>query len=58
MMFEGYYPDRVPHNSQKGINWVKTAAKNGNIDAIEFKTYHDIRFDKNPNLKKIMKGLE
>ena len=57
-MVEGNYPERVPHISEKGYNWVKTAAANGNIDAVEFKTYYDIRFSQNPNLKKILKGLE
>ena len=58
LMVEGNYPERVPHISEKGYNWVKTAAANGNIDAVEFKTYYDIRFSQNPNLKKILKGLE
>ena len=54
LMTEGNYPEKVSHNSKKGMNWVKTAATNGNIDALEYKTYYDIRFDKNPNLKKIL----
>ena len=45
LMVEGSYPERVAQNSGKGINWVKAAAQNGNIDALEYKTYHDIRFD-------------
>ena len=57
-MVDGNYPERVAQNSGKGINWVKAAAQNGNIDALEYKTYYDIRFDKNPNLKKILAGLE
>ena len=51
-------PDRVPVNETKGINWIKTAAKNGHIPSVEYKTYYDIRFDRQPNLKKIMQGLE
>lgn len=37
---------------------MKTAAKNGHLQALEYKTYWDIRFDKQPNLEKITKALE
>ena len=42
----------------KGKNWIKTSAKNGHLPSIEYQTYYDIRFAQQPNLKKIMKGLE
>ena len=51
-------PDRVPPNETKGMNWIKTAAKNGHVASIEYQTYYNIRFDRHPNLKKIMQGLE
>ena len=37
---------------------MKTAAKNGHMAALEYKTYWAIRFDKSPNLKKIEGALE
>ena len=37
---------------------MKTAANNGHSLALEHKTYYDIRFDKQPNLKKIQTALE
>ena len=40
------------------MNWIKTASQAGHIDALEYKTYYDIRFDQNPNLKKILQNLE
>lgn len=51
-------PEKVPVNDTKGINWIKTAAKNGHVASIEYQTYYSIRFDRHPNLKKIMQGLE
>ena len=58
LLIEGISPEKVPKNETKGINWIKTAAKNGHIPSVEYKTYYDIRFDRQPNLKKIMQGLE
>lgn len=58
LLIEGSVPDRVSPNETKGINWIKTAAKNGHLPSLEYKTYYDIRFDRHPNLKKIMTGLE
>ena len=58
LLIEGANPDKVPVNDTKGINWIKTAAKNGHISSIEYKTYYDIRFASHPNLNKIMEGLE
>ena len=46
LLIEGTFPETVPRNEQKGINWLKTAAKNGHMDALEHKTYWAIRFDK------------
>ena len=50
--------DKVKRNDKKGTNWIKEAIKNGHMEALEFKTYYDIRFDKQPNMKKILKNLE
>jgi len=57
-MIEATNPAKVIPNDAKGANWIKTAAKNGHLPSIEYLTYYDIRFAKQPNLKKIMKGLE
>lgn len=45
--------DKIKKNEKKGINWIKEAIKNGHMLALEFKAYYDIRFDKQPKLKKI-----
>ena len=37
---------------------MKEAAKNGHLGAMEYKIYHDIRYDKQPNMKKLFKNLE
>lgn len=57
-MIEGTSPTKVPVNDAMGANYIKTAAKNDHLHSIEYKTYYDIRFDRAPNLKKIMEGLE
>jgi TPR repeat protein len=49
--------DKVPHNENKGLNWLKEAAKKGSQEAAEYKTYWDIRFDRAPNLQKITANL-
>jgi hypothetical protein len=49
---------KIKKNEKKGINWVKEAAKNCHLGAMEYKIYHDIRFDKQPNMKKLFKNLE
>ena len=53
LLIEGSNPE-IAKNDTKGINWVKTAAKNGHIISLEYKTYHDIRFARHPNVDKIM----
>lgn len=58
LLIEGTNPSKVTVNDTKGINWIKTSAKNGHVPSIEYKTYYDIRFARHPNLKKIMEGLE
>ena len=58
MQIEGTFPERVPLNEKKGVSWVKTAAKNGNLLALEYQSYWQIRFDKQPNVKKIQTNLE
>ena len=50
--------DKVKKNEKKGVNWIKEATKNGHLGAIEYKTYFDIRYDKQPNMKKLFKNLE
>ena len=50
--------DKIKKNQKKGANWIKEAITNKNLDALEFKTYYDIRFDKQPNMKKIIENLE
>lgn len=57
LMIEGS-SDKVPKNENKGLNWLKDAIKMGNIDALEYKTYWDIRFDRTPKLDKIVENLE
>ena len=58
LLIEGTNPDKVGMNDTKGINWIKTAAKNGHVPSLEYKTYYDIRFARHPNVTKIMQGLE
>jgi TPR repeat protein len=50
--------EKIARNVTKGVNWLKEAVKNGNIDAIEYKVYFDIRFDKQPRIQKILAHLE
>jgi TPR repeat protein len=57
LMVEGSSP-KVPLQETKGVNWIREAAKRGSIDALEYKTYWEIRFDKAPNLNTITKALE
>lgn len=57
-MIEGNFPDRVPRNEKKGLNWIKEAEKQGHLPALEYKTYYDIRFEKHPSVDKIIAGLE
>jgi len=45
--------DKIPKNIKKGQNWLKEAVKNDHLGAIEYQTYYDIRFNKQPNVKKI-----
>ena len=58
LLIEGTNAPKVAVNDTKGINWIKTAAKNGHVLSTEYKTYYDIRFDRHPNLKKIWQGLD
>ena len=57
MMIEGT-SDKIPKNENKGLNWLKESVKQGHIDALEYKTYWDIRFDRTPKLDKIIDSLE
>ena len=58
LQIEGTFPENVPQNEKKGVSWLKTAAKNGHLLALEHQTYWAIRFDKQPNIKKIQQSLE
>lgn len=42
--------ENVKENITKGLNWLKEAVKNGHLGALEFKTYWDIRFNKQPDI--------
>ena len=53
LQIEGTFPDNVPQNEKKGLTWLKTAAEDGHLQALEYVTYYDIRFSKQPNIKKI-----
>lgn len=55
---EGSFPEKVPRNEKKGISWIREAVNNDHIQALEFKTYYDIRFEKHPSIEKILKSLE
>ena len=50
--------EKVKKNEKKGINWIKEAIKGDHIQALEYKTYYDIRFDRQPQMKKIINNLE
>jgi hypothetical protein len=39
---------KIPVNETKGLNWLKDAMYKGDINALEYKTYWDIRFDRAP----------
>ena len=56
LMIEGW-SDKIKPNENKGLNWMKEAAKKGSQAAMEYKTYWDIRFDRSPNLTKITDNL-
>lgn len=47
----------VPKNENKGLNWLKEASKRGHLPSLEYKTYHDIRFDRSPKLDQIKSNL-
>lgn len=49
--------DKIAKNENKGLNWLKEAAKKGHMPSIEYKTYWEIRFDKSPKLQQIKENL-
>jgi TPR repeat protein len=57
LMIEGT-SSKVPKNENKGLNWLKDSLKLGNIEALEYKTYWEIRFDRAPQLDRIVENLE
>jgi len=40
--------DKIAKNENKGLNWLKEAIKRDHMDALEHRTYWDIRFSKQP----------
>ena len=57
LLIEGV-SSKIKKNAKKGVNWIKDAAKNGHMGALEYKIYNEIRFDKQPNMKKLFDNLE
>jgi TPR repeat protein len=57
LMVEGT-SDKVKKNENKGLNWLKEAIKRGHMPSLEYKTYWDIRFDKQPKLQQIRENLD
>lgn len=55
---EGDEPERIKKNEKKGLNWLREAAGNDHVDSQEYLAYYDIRFEKVPNIKRIMGYLE
>ena len=55
---EGFDTEKVKKNETRGINWLREAASNDHIDSQEYLAYYDIRFEKVPNIKRIMAYLE
>lgn len=55
---EGSDLERVKKNEKKGVSWLREAASNDHTDSQEYLAYYDIRFEKVPNLKRIMAYLE
>jgi hypothetical protein len=47
MLIEGTN-SKIPINETKGLNWLKDAMYKGDTNALEYKTYWDIRFDRAP----------
>ena len=50
--------DKVSKNEKKGLSWIKEAAKNGHLGALEYKIYWEVRFERQPNMEKLFKNLE
>lgn len=50
--------DKIAKNESKGLNWLKEAVKKNHMDALEYKTYWEIRFSRQPQLAKIKEALE
>jgi len=44
LLIEGTSPAKVVADDAKGASWIKSAAKDGHLPSIEYKTYYDIRF--------------
>lgn len=55
---EGNDPEKVKKNDKKGMTWLREAAGNDHIDSQEYLAYYDIRFEKVPNIRRIMAYLE
>lgn len=57
LQIDGTNPEAVPRNPTKGLFWIKDVVKQNHMAGLEYKTYWDIRFDKQPSLKKIEDAL-
>ena len=55
---EGNDLEKVKKNEKKGVSWLREAATSDHIDSQEYLAYYDIRFEKVPNVKRIMAYLE
>ena len=56
LLIEGV-SDKVAKNENKGLNWLKEAMKKGHMPSVEYKTYWDIRFDRQPKIQQIRDSL-
>lgn len=57
MLIEGTRDD-IKRNEKKGVSWMREAAANEHVDSMEYMAYYDIRFEKVPNVKRIIGYLE
>ena len=50
--------DKVTKNEGRGLLLLKEASKKGHMASLEYKTYWDIRFDKQPKIQVIKDNLQ
>lgn len=51
------HSDKIPKNESKGLNWIREAANNSHYLSQEFVCYHEVKFEKTPNIKRILTYL-